>query len=407
MRRAKEAHRGFGCWKIVGSTATIEGYQSLVRQLYGHGKCRRFPVPGPTVRETFYAKETKEPQRLVLGIRSHGMSHADAVMKVFLEYHRALAGLFDPGPEGKRPLPPPLVGISDEGRRRIARRYRTPVLYGINRNEVAQINQSLTGQLNPYARRENLPTFDPDRVVSLTGDNPLRDIQEFLDAMETGRDEAYPQALTTTSLFGHGVDLNNLNCIVFRGMPHRIAEYIQAMSRVGRADEVPSLVVNVYNPNRERDASHFESHAKYLELRDILIRHVPTTRFSLQALERTAPGLFLHQINYEEPMQDLWKKQTVDGARTLLIQDEGRFREGMRRRLALPQAPDPDSTLVKRQERAVQEALARLRRDLATRRSGGEPGIEYANARLRALTSLRDTEDPIPVYSSGNLEGDA
>ncbi|EQD32295.1 protein containing DNA/RNA helicase, partial [mine drainage metagenome] len=118
----------------------------------------------------------------------------------------------------------------------------------------------------------------------------------FLDVMQSGRDSGYYQAVTATSIVGHGVDLDSLNMMVFRGMPHSISEYIQAMSRVGRNDGVPALVVNVYNPNRERDSSHFEAHQKYLELRELLLRNIPTTRFSRQALEKTLPGLLLHHV---------------------------------------------------------------------------------------------------------------
>lgn len=399
--------RGFatGTWKIVGSTATIEGYQHLVRQLYNYETAVRFPVPGPTREESFYVRETDEPQRYVLGVRSHGLSHVDTVMKVLLEYHRLVTPVAElsecpPGTD----LPAPLQGISDDQRRSLARRYRTPVTYGIRKSEVAQVNNSYVGQLNPHLAQQGFPRFEDHRVVNLTGDSSVSDIQDFLAKME--RDpEDYIQAVTATSIISHGVDLDDLNAMVFRGMPHTMAEYIQSMSRVGRASGVPALVVNVYNPNRERDSSHFESHKKYLELRDILLRHVPTTRFSRQALDKTVPGLLLHVVNYgDEDLVDLWKKTTVDGLLEEVRDRPEEFVDGVKRRLGLV-GGTTDSPLVRRQEEDVERKVKEIRVELQ-RRSQDPSESRYASDRLGALRSLRETDEAIPIYSKGTSGGD-
>ncbi len=341
-RRMRERGIGSGPWKIVGSTATIEGYQQLIRQLYNRGESVRFPERGPIKTESFYNVESTETQRLIVGIRSHGMSHVDTVMKTLLEIHRMTCPLADlPICRPGTALPASLEGVSEADRRSMARRYRTVLTYGINRSEVGQVNRSYEGQLNPYMRRLGLSEFDPDRVVDLTGDSGAQNIQDFLDVMQSGRDSGYYQAVTATSIVGHGVDLDSLNMMVFRGMPHSISEYIQAMSRVGRNDGVPALVVNVYNPNRERDSSHFEAHQKYLELRELLLRNIPTTRFSRQALEKTLPGLLLHHVNYERPLLDLWKRTKVEGFRAEIRDHPDEFHETARRALGLDSAPDP------------------------------------------------------------------
>ena len=116
-RRRGAAGVGGGPWKIIGSTATIEGYRQLVRQLYNRGDAIRFPSPGPTATESFYSEETREPQRFVLGVRSHGLSHVDTVMKILLTYHKIIAPVADPtGCTQPIPLPRPLQGMLDRDR---------------------------------------------------------------------------------------------------------------------------------------------------------------------------------------------------------------------------------------------------------------------------------------------------
>jgi hypothetical protein len=405
LRRKGSAGIGRGAWKVVGSTATVEGYRHLVLQLYNRANAIRFPSPGPTARESFYVSETEEPQRFILGVRPHGLSHVDTVMKVLLEIHRQSVPLADlpiclPGTT----LPLGLAGLPDAERLKLARLYRTVVTYGINRNEVGQVNRSYVGQLNPYMRRAGLAEFQAERVLDLTGDSSIQSIQDFLDKMESGQDDGYYQAVTSTSIIGHGVDLDNLNAIVFRGVPHTISEYIQAMSRVGRRDEVPALVVNVYNPNRERDSSHFESHAKYLELRDLLLRNIPTTRYSRQALEKTIPGLILHYVNYESPVRDLWKKTTVAGLLKEVRDNNDAVVQAVRRRLGIPDSPCPDASLVRRQDAAITRLVANVRTEL--QRTHSTPSTtEYAADRLRALRSLRDTDVSVNIYSEDEAIG--
>jgi hypothetical protein len=399
LRKKEREGVGRGAWKIVGSTATVEGYRQLVLQLYNRSKANRFPCPGPNAMESFYVIETEEPQRMILGVRPHGLSHVDTVMKVLLEIHRQVAPLADPGSCAPgTALPQPLQGISDPERLKLSRRYRTVVTYGINRNEVQQVNRSYVGQLNPYMRRDGLSEFQAERVKDLTGDSAIIAIQEFLDVMENGQDEGYYQAVTATSIIGHGVDLDNLNTIIFRGIPHTVAEYIQAMSRVGRKDGVPALVVNVYNPNRERDSSHFESHRKYLEFRELLLRNIPTTRYSRQALEKTLPGLVLQFVNYESPLHDMWKRTTVSGLLKEVRDQQPEVLKAVRRRLGIPDSPCPDASLVKRQDSSVERQLANIRTELQ-RTPAGSTQNEPASQRLRALRSLRDTDVAVNIYS--------
>lgn len=397
---------GKGPWKIVGCTATIEGYQYLVRQLYNHHSSARFPVAGPSAAESFYTRRTDEVQRLVLGVRTHGMSHVDATMRVFLEYHRAMAPVFDPARCKPGLLPQHLNGVSAADLKALGRWYRTAIGYGINKNEVSQVARSFAGQLTAYCKREGLSEFEDGRVNLLTGDTPMESLQRWLEAAEAGA-EPYCQAASVTNLFALGVDIKWLNFLVFRGMPHGMAEYIQAMSRVGRFEGVPAIVVNVYNPNRERDASHFEAHDKFLEFAPVLIRHVPTTRFSKQALDLTYPGLFMHQINFHTPIKEIWKRQSVLGAGVELRDNEPRYRDSLLAALGVSDAPDADSSLVQRQKVHAEHLLSAIRTELQKKTPGVNPMQESAKERLKVPNSLRTTDETIRIVSNGRVDGGA
>ena len=64
------------------------------------------------------------------------------------------------------------------------------------------------------------------------------------------------------------------------GMPENVAEYIQALSRVGR--RYPALVIVLFDPLRERDQSYYKYFNKFHEMYELLIGSTPLNRFQLQ-----------------------------------------------------------------------------------------------------------------------------
>ena len=76
--------------RIVGATATLEGYQEQARHLYQRPG-RRFPVNGPTVGENFWAyTDQARPLRRYLGLRPRRIAYTTATIETALTHRRWL-----------------------------------------------------------------------------------------------------------------------------------------------------------------------------------------------------------------------------------------------------------------------------------------------------------------------------
>lgn len=384
-----------GPWKILGSTATIEGYEAQIEEVYARKGAVRFPQQGPTRFDSFYQEPASMPdgspetQRYVLGFRPHNLSHVDSVMKALLRWHRLTLPLANADESAWTRLGPPFSLWTPAERSDFMEFYRTSLTYGLTKPEVAQVNKSFVEQLNARLRMENLPLFDASRVENLTGETDSNDVAEVLHELEEPDPQEWIQAVTATSIISHGVDLEILNFMVFRGQPHTISEYIQSMSRVGRKAGFPSIVVNVYNPNRERDATYYQHHKKYLDHAYSLIRSIPVTRFSRSALRLTAPGLFLNSVMYFAGTDIRWYYRSQLARAMPRIRH--RVEDLLRRYYALPAA----GTGSAKQERlrlslhqAVESILQRL---------DSQGASDNTKEVLDPMTSLRDVDVQISV----------
>jgi hypothetical protein len=115
-------------------------------------------------------------------------------------------------------------------------------------------------------------------------------VRRVLDTLEGRIPKERIDLIIATSMISHGVDIDALNYLVFQGMPRNTAEYIQALSRVGRRH--PAIIFVVFNMTRERDQSYYKYFKKFHEFRDMLIEAVPLSRWAKFSIERTLPGIF-------------------------------------------------------------------------------------------------------------------
>jgi hypothetical protein len=278
--------------KIVASTATISRAGDQIRSLYGRDAFL-FPPQGLKVGESFFAEEHEnEVGRLYLGILASALpSHVTAQVRVMSALLQAvkLAPTDDP-----KFLDP----------------YWTMMAYFNSRRELGHaatlIQADIREYLNAVWDRMGL-TFDMggadarnrrrfvNRDVELTGRIPSSSVpailQELFDAYEGKTSTDAVDVCFATNMIQVGLDVPRLSLMTIVGQPKTASEYIQASSRVGRARELPGLVVTNFNPFKPRDRSHFEHFRAYHQSIYRYVEPTSVTPFAIPVRERALHAL--------------------------------------------------------------------------------------------------------------------
>jgi len=286
-----------GQWKIIASTATIAGYERHMKSMYLKDS-DIFPVKGPSASQSFYFSHNKEmAQRLIVGFVPHSMTHPNAVIKT-LQYFHAFVKRFEQEP-GKlaKDYPSMFARLTPTEESNLFKLVRTSLMYGIVKSETYQILNSVEDQIDPYLKSVGIKDGIKE-TADVTGDTDPQDNIELLQKMKDPSLPSNPEFIVATSSISHGVDIRQLNFMTFRGQPRSVAEYIQAMSRVGR--KYQGIVFAIYNPNRERDASHYMLHNEFLSIADVLISPPAVDRFSRQAVDKSADGIIMGGMMFRE-----------------------------------------------------------------------------------------------------------
>ena len=236
---------------IIASTATIRDSDNQSRALFGR-RAEVFPPPGLISGDSFFAKEeTGRPGRMYLGVLSPIHSKSTSLIRTCATLSQAAVEL----------------DLSED----VRDAYWTQVVY---HNSLRELGQTTT-----FAR-DDIPAWiyhiaeDHDKVRSLNDANVLEvtsnvqssEIPEALRRLEVDmKSENSVSLLACTNMFSVGVDVQRLGLMVVASQPKSTAEYIQATSRVGRAEDGsrPGLVICHYGTNKPRDRSHYEHFAGY------------------------------------------------------------------------------------------------------------------------------------------------
>jgi hypothetical protein len=253
--------------KRLAATATIEGYEEHVRELYSR-KARRFPAKGREEWDSAYAEhDTENPiARLYLGILPFGMD-SDVVAKRIAKVVAEEAATYWTDPSRDKQL---------------ADLYDLALIYVNKKSAAGNIGARLKDEYQ-----------DERAVLSLTGDRSLDEVRAAIDRVEGDVALPYEQRLHTllaTSLISHGVDLDRLNVMAFVGYPGRAADYIQSSSRVGRSHV--GLICTVFDPASTLDRSVYAHFHEYHERLYQLVQPVPINRFSEASIKRTLTGIY-------------------------------------------------------------------------------------------------------------------
>lgn len=284
----EELQRSFGTGKpskLLAATATIEAYDSQVRQLYAR-QARVFPSPGWELDRSFYTQNRPEARRLYVGALPYRPDPAEFGEKVQELLHLEVGRLQD-SPESS------LVELNLTHRDQewmTANLFLYELTLGyVNRK---QDGDRIQGLLATLSKRKGLA--DSLDSIVLSGDVTLAEIADALERIEHENPGSCARAdrlraIIATSIVSHGVDISRLNLMVMNGMTPNTAGYIQATSRSGRSHV--GLVVVGYDRRKARDLSFFQYFLKYHAFIDRLIAPVPVNRFAKFACRRTMPGL--------------------------------------------------------------------------------------------------------------------
>ena len=275
---------------MIASSATIEAFERQAQHLYGRKQedARRFPGPGPTLTESFYADTLTYPQRLFVGIIPHNKTILNSILELIEYYHReALSiehvGSGTPNPYGGS-LPPGSAQYQS-----VVDLYRTSLTYFLANRQLNEVRTDIDGDISGNLRAAGLPDL---KVLEMTGNISTDEVAGNLAHLERpAQHDQPPDAVLATNMISHGVDLDRLNAMFFYGMPRLNAEYIQTSSRVGRSHI--GIIFDCFHPVRERDQSHYAYFEKFHEFLGQLVEPVAINRWSRFSVQRTISGLFM------------------------------------------------------------------------------------------------------------------
>ena len=279
--------------KIVASTATVRRAQDQIQALFARPLTQVFPPPGPDRRDSFFAETvptSKVPGRLYLGIASQGRNPKVLMRKTWLALMGAAERAYrDAGGHKNHENP--------------ADPYMTVLGYFNSLRELGGarriLEEEVQNTIKAYGARRRIgekPGLFRDRktfseVVELTSRVSTDKVAEARRRLECGFHESQRvDCAIATNMISVGLDIPRLGLMVVLGQPKTHAEYIQATSRVGRADNRPGLVVTLLNIHKPRDRSHYERFRHYHNTFYRSVEVGSITPFSARALDRGFSG---------------------------------------------------------------------------------------------------------------------
>ena len=258
--------------KYIASTATIRMAKEQVRRLYARNLAV-FPPPGLTCDDSYFSNtDRSRPGRFYIGY-----------LAPLLDQQHCLAPLV------AALLAAPLTLFNEElDREALVDAWWTQVLFHGSLRGVGNSHNALLTDVRDFGRMlldefreakrsegdesQNRSEFDGDasrfqnpRIEQLTSRQSAAKNSETFDRLTKSVGDAnYLDAVLATNMVSVGLDVARLALMVVNGQPLTSAEYIQATSRVGRA-EVPGLIVANYYRHQARSLSHYESFRPYHE----------------------------------------------------------------------------------------------------------------------------------------------
>lgn len=282
--------------KILAASATIEGFEAQLSQVYGRTP-RRFPSPGWELERSFYVVTTPEARRLFMGVQPAGAAGRKVEVSGLIA-----SELLTTAAEMADDLGATSAQIAAATGLTVDPEKLADILFNYEVN-LAFVNSKAHGSIigDDLARLSDRlleQGTDALRFETLTGEVTVPMLAEAIELVEKA-DPSTPRAkrlrgLIGTSVVSHGVDLARLNTMVMCGLPTTTADYIQATARSGRTHV--GLVITVYDNWTAREVSSFTHFVSTHRFLDRLVEAVPVNRWAYNGVRRTLPGIAVAHI---------------------------------------------------------------------------------------------------------------
>lgn len=288
--------------KLLASTATTRRATEQVAMLYNR-RLSQFPPPGLEISDSFYATEPcagDDKDRLYIGIMSSCRTQTTTTIRLFASILQAIG----------------TIQTNDS----VRDHFWTLVGYFNSLRELGQMVTLCNDDIKDYMRRISKRNghklrlvYEPEELTSRVESHLIPDKLKALDVQYP--DKKAIDILLASNMMSVGVDISRLGLMVVNGQPKTTAEYIQATSRVGRAN--PGLVITVHNGARSRDRSHYEQFQDFHRNFQKYVEPSTVTPFSSSARERALHAVVVSIIRH---MFDL--RGDKDAARISSLSEE-------------------------------------------------------------------------------------
>ena len=269
--------------KIIGSTATIKRADEQILSLYDRDT-NQFPPPIIDYDNSCFSKiDYRKEGRVYLGVNTAGRSAKFLLQFIIASFLQSLKD-----------------NRIQESNLDI---YSTIVLYFNSLRElggsISLVEDDVRKTLQVIKDRRSEKERDIKLIQELTSRRSSIEIKETLRVLDKNlTDQNHVDVLLATNMLSVGVDIPRLGLMIVNGYPKTTAEYIQSTSRVGRKN--PGLVLTLFNNNKVRDKSIFES---FLPVHSTLYKSVEVssvTPFAPRSRDKSlhAPIVALYKIFY-------------------------------------------------------------------------------------------------------------
>ena len=271
--------------KYVAATATIRNAGEQATKLYGR-KAAVFPAPGIDSSDSYYMREDPDQTRARAYVGYMGQGHTPVTASVHVLASSLLAGQ-----------------VCTEGDK-----FWTLVAYHNSRRE---LGKTMTLARDDVPLRIELLAGDEqerrcDEVFELSSNVPTRALPGVLHKMASPRESGEAIDLVAcTNMISVGVDVPRLNLMVVMGQPKTASEYIQASSRVGRANDAAGLVIVNFAGTKPRDRAHYESFLVFHEGFYRWVEPSSVTPESPRALDRALHASVIAAVRLAELPKDV------------------------------------------------------------------------------------------------------